>query len=184
MSFFLTVIVGVATGLAASALFWWLQAKLLRPKIFIFPELRLVKAEGEESSANFTCEFKIVNRSRFAAADLSIKANLTVPGLLPDGSRYIFYMRDLTLAWMEPGEDQEYFVWPMYLSRDADQKEYCIKLESLLGKPLEKIGMRELMSSCPGSYVTVYVASNHAFSGARAFKRAKFTENDFIVAAD
>jgi hypothetical protein len=25
------------------------------------------------------------------------------------------------------------------------------------------------------------VASNHAFSGARAFERAKFTEKDFII---
>ena len=85
---------------------------------------------------------------------------------------------------MEPGEDQEYFVGPRYLSQDADQKEYCIKLESLLGKSLEKMDMSELMSCCPGSYMTVYVTSNHAFSGARAFKRAKFTESDFIVAAN
>lgn len=102
---------GVATGLAASALFCWLQAKLLRPKIYICPELRLVKAKCEKSATNFTCEFKVVNRSHFAAADLSIKANLAVPGLPSDGSRYVFYMRDLALPWMEPGADEEYFVW-------------------------------------------------------------------------
>jgi hypothetical protein len=103
MSIFLTVFTGVATGLAASALLWWLQAKLLRPKIVICPDLRLTGAEEEDSSTHLSCEFKIVNRRRFAAADISIKANLALSGLLGDGSRYIFYMRDLTLAWMEPG---------------------------------------------------------------------------------
>jgi len=181
MSFFLTVMVGVATGLAASALFWWLQAKLLRPKISIFPQLRLVKVEEEGARTNFTCEFKIMNRSRFAAADLSVKANLAVPGLLSDGSRYIFYMRDVSLPWMEPGADEEYFVGPAYLLRDDDQREYCVRLENLLGKPLGEIDMRELMESLPDSCMTVYVASNHAFSGARAFERAKFTEKDFII---
>jgi hypothetical protein len=41
--------------------------------------------------------------------------------------------------------------------------------------------MRELMESFPGSYVTVFVTSNHAFSGARSFRRAKFTEKDFTL---
>jgi hypothetical protein len=57
-------------------------------------------------------------------------------------------------------------------------------LENLPGKPLEQIDMRELMGSFPDSYMTVYVASNQAFSGARAFKRAKFTEKDFIIVDD
>lgn len=148
------------------------------------PQLRLVAAEKTELAVHFTCEFKIVNRSRFAAADLSIKANLAVPGLLSDGSRYVFYMRDLALPWIDPGADEEYFVGPKYLSQDDDQKEYCAKLENLLGRSLEQMDMRELMRSTPGSYMAVYVASNHAFSGARAFERAKFTETDFIVAED
>lgn len=174
MSIFLTVLIGVATGLAASALFWWLQTKLLRPKIVINPVLRSTKAD-------FTCEFQIVNRSRFAAADISIKANLSMPGLLSDGSNYVFYIRNLALAWMEPGTHEEYFIGPKYLWQDDDQKEYCTELENLLGKSLKQLDMHELMKSCPDSYVTVFVASNHAFSGARSFERAKFTEKDFVL---
>jgi hypothetical protein len=178
---FVTVLIGVATGLAASALFWWLQAKLLRPKIIICPDLRLAEPEEKDSAAPLSCEFKIVNRSRFAAADISIKANLALAGLLGDGSRYIFYMRDLAVAWMEPGADDEYFIGPSYLSQVDDQKEYCKKLEDMLGRPLAGLDMRELMQSFPGSHVAVYVAANHAFSGARSFKRAKFTEKDFTM---
>jgi hypothetical protein len=181
MSILLTIFTGVATGLAASALFWWLQAKLLRPKIVICPDLRLAEVEEKDSTAHFSCEFKIINRSRFAAADISIKANLAVPGLLSGGSRYIFYMRDVTIAWMDPGADEEYFIGPVYLWQDDDQKEYCTRLEGMLGKSLGQLDLRELMKSCPGSYVTVFVASNHAFSGARSFKHAKFTEKDFTL---
>jgi hypothetical protein len=104
-----------------------------------------------------------------------------MPGLLSDGSNYIFYMRDLSVAWMEPGSDNEYFIGPQYLFQDDDQKEYCERLEALLGKPLDQLDMRELMASRTGSFVTVYVTSNHAFSGARSFRRAKFTEKDFTL---
>jgi hypothetical protein len=179
MSIFLTIFTGVATGLAASALFWWLQAKLLRPKIVIFPDLRLTKDEGKGTAAHLSCEFQITNHSRFAVADISIKANLSMPGLLAGGSNYIFYMRDLTVAWMEPGTHEEYFIGPKYLLQDDDQKEYCTRLEAVLGRSLGQLDMRELMESCPGSFLTVFVTSNHSFSGARSFKRAKFTEKNF-----
>ncbi len=171
----------MATGLAASALFWWLQAKLLRPKIVICPDLRLTKAEEKDSAARLSCEFQITNQSRFAIADISIKANLSRPGLLGDGSSYIFYMRDLTVAWMEPRTHEEYFIGPKYLLQDDDQKEYCTRLEGVLGKSLGQLDMHELMESCPGSFVTVFVTSDHSPSGARSFKRAKFTEKDFIL---
>jgi hypothetical protein len=181
MTVFLTVFLGVATGLAASVLFWWLQARLLRPKIVISPDLRLTANEETGSAAYASCEFQTINRSRFAAADISIKANLWVPGLLSDGSRYIFYMRDLKVPWMDPGTHEEYFVGPGYLLQDGDQKEYCSRLEDLLGRPLGQVNMRELMEACPGSFLTVFVASNHAFSGARSFVRARFTDKDFTV---
>jgi hypothetical protein len=143
--------------------------------------LRLTKAKEKDSIGQTSCEFKIVNRSRFAAADISIKANFAVSGLTSGGGRYIFYMRDVALAWMQPGADEEYFIGPNYLWQDDDQKEYCTRLEGMLGRSLGQLDMLELMNSCPGSSLTVYVASNHAFSGARSFQRAKFTEKDFTL---
>jgi hypothetical protein len=181
MGIFLSVLIGVTTGIAASALFWWLQAKLLRPKMIVLPALTLTRVEGKGFKNYFSCEFKIINRSRFAAADISVKANLYVPGLFPAGSNYIFYMRDLAVAWMDPGADNDFFIGPEYLLKIDDQKEYCTRLEDKLGKSLEQLDMPQLMQSCPGSYVAVFVTSNHAFSGARSFVRAKFTEKDFIV---
>ena len=181
MAIFLSVFIGVATGLAASALFWFLQAKLLRPKMTICPALTITKVAEKSSETHFSCEFKIVNRSRFAAADITVKANLYMPGFFTDGSNYIFYMRDLTVAWMDPGADNDFFIGPDYLLRSDDQREYCTKLEDRLGESLERLDMPRLMQSCPGSYVTVFVTSNHAFSGGRSFIRAKFIEKDFTV---
>ena len=180
----LTVVIGVATGLAASALFWWLQAKLLRPKMIICPDLRLVRAVNSNSEIHFVCEFTLINRSRFAAADISIKANFTVPGLLSEHGVFDFYMRDLVVPWMEPGKGDHYIIGSEYLLHESDQKEYYTRLENRLGKSLERLNMRELVEACAGSYVTVFVASNHTFSGARAFKRAIFTEKDFILASN
>lgn len=64
-----------------------------------------------------------------------------MPGLLSDGSNYIFYMRNLSTAWMEPGSDEEYFVGPQYLFQEDDQKEYCARLEALPGKSLNQLDM-------------------------------------------
>lgn len=177
-----TVAVGVATGLAASALFWWLQAKLLRSKIVICPDLRLNLAG--DSKSRMTCEFILINRSRFAAADISIKANFSIPGLMSERGVFHFYMRDLTAPWMDPGERNEYYVGSKYIMQEDEQKEYGFRLEKRLGKSLDQLDMRELMEACAGSYVTVFVSSNHAFSGARSFKRAIFTEKNFILATD
>lgn len=179
----LTVVIGVATGLAASALFWWLQAKLMRPQIVICPTLRIIRDSGSAPGTRRVCEFTVVNRGRFAAADISIKANLSVPGLLSDGSVFDLYMRDLTVSWMEPGADDQYVIGTMHLLQDKEQKEYCMRLEGRLDRSLEQLDLLELMKACSGSFVTVFVASNHAFSGARSFKRAMFTENDFIPAS-
>ena len=178
----LTIIIGVATGLAASALFWWLQAKLLRPRIVICPSLRLVEGEEGASRTRPTWEFTVINRGRFAAADISLKVNFSVPGLLSAGNVFNFYMRDLSVSWMEPGTDDQYVIGPKHLLQDDEQKEYCTKLEKMLGRSLRQLDMLELLEACAGSYVTVFVASNHAFSGARSFTRGVFAEKDFIMA--
>ena len=101
---FVTVVTGVLTGIAASALFWWMQAKLLRPKLVICPNLRLVVGQNSNSETHLVCEFIVINHSRFAAADISIKANFSVPSLLSEGGVFDFYMRDLAVPWIEPGK--------------------------------------------------------------------------------
>jgi hypothetical protein len=181
-STFVAIVTGLATGLAASVVFWWLQAKLLRARIIICPDLRLITAGISSSGMQLVCEFVLINRSRFAAADVSIKANFSVPGLLSESGVFDFYMRDLTLPWMEPGSEEQYIIGPKYLLHEGEQQEYSARLTGRLGKPLDQLDMRQLMEACTGSYVTVFVASNHAFSGARSFKRAVFTKKDFISA--
>jgi hypothetical protein len=175
-----TILISVATGLAASALFWWLQAKLLRPKVVICPDLRLIKSAKGENSKHSVCEFYAINRGRFAAADISIKATFLVPDFLTHGKDFAFYMRDIVTAWLGPGMDNQYVIGPQHLLHDSEQKEYCARLERKIGKSLRQIDMRELMESCPGSYVTVFMASNHAFSGARSFNHVIYTEKDFL----
>jgi hypothetical protein len=177
----LTIVIGVATGLAASALFWWLQAKLLRPKTFICSQpIFAITEQTKTSRTHLAYQFIVVNRGRIAAADISIKITFSVPGFLSKDRVFDFYMRDLTVPWMGPRTDDQYNIEPHQLLLDAEQKEYCISLERKLGRSLRHMEMRELVESCDGSYVTVFVASNHAFSGARSFKRAIFTAQDFI----
>jgi hypothetical protein len=176
----LTVVTGVATGLAASALFWWLQAKLLRPRISICSRLTLATSDQINSKTHLAYQFTVVNHGRFAAADISIKITFSVPGLLSKHGVFDFYMRDLAIPWMGPRTDDQYNIEPHQLLQDAEQQEYCISLERKLGRSLRHLEMRELVKACDGSYVTVFIASNHAFSGARSFKRAIFIAQDFI----
>lgn len=156
-------------------LFWWWQAKLLQPKVTICSTL----ARYQNSDGRAQCEVKLVNHGHRSAADLSVKIQLVVPGLINPGANQVFDLRDEHLPWLSPKEDWYYLIAPDQLS-DSDKRTYETIFLTNFRVPLsDELDMRKLLESCKGASVKVFVAANDAFSGAKAFSKQSFGARDF-----
>jgi hypothetical protein len=178
MSTIIGVVLGLATGVLASMLFWWWQAKLLQPKVAVCPTL----TRYEVLDGRRVCEFKVVNTGRRPAADIFIAVRLIVPGLISPGMNQVFKLREEGFPWLDKGEDQYFSISPSQLS-DSDKKRYGQFFPKKIAEALTagseaEIAMWELLDACKDATVNVYLAASDSFSGARAFGKRTFQLSD------
>lgn len=181
MSTLVGIVIGLITGVFASMLFWWWQAKILQPKVTICPTLARYKSrEGKER-----CEVKLINSGRRSAADLLVKIHLIVPGLTGHGINQVFVLREERLPWLSPKEDWYYLIDPSQFS-DRDRQDYEHFFFDSFGIPLRNltdVSMRKFLERCEGAVIKVFVAANDSFSGAAAFSKQEFELGDISIGA-
>jgi hypothetical protein len=179
MSMVIGIIISVLTGVCASALFWWWQAKLLRPKITICPTL----ARYEEGNGDRRCQFRIVNSGRRPVAEIAIRVQAVMPGLVHSDKKEILDIREIERPWLGNGKVVTYTIRSSYLTQDSKRRyrQYFPPTiaDALLADPEIEVDMQDFLSSCKHSVIRIYVASSDTFSGARAFVTREFTSEDF-----
>jgi hypothetical protein len=178
VSTFIGVALSLATGVLASMLFWWWQAKLLQPKVTICPTL----AKYELPDGRRVCELKVVNNGRRPAADILLTVRLIVPGLASPGANQVFKLREESFPWLDRGEDH-YFLISLNQLSETSKTDYGqlfpnkIADAFVLGTEAD-IPVWEVLELCIGATINVYLAANDAFSGARAFQKQTFQLSD------
>lgn len=179
MSIAFGIIISVLTGLLASALFWWWQAKLLRPRLMICSTLaRYVLPDGTRQ-----CQVKIINVGRRAVADLEVTVRAAMPGLVRADATEILTVRDVHRPWLSKGSSVLYAIRPDHIA-EQDRRRFSDNFPPLIASALldesrDRIDIKDVLETRPDSRLIAYVAASDSFSGARVFERHAFGMADF-----
>lgn len=83
MTVVIGIVTGVLTGVASAALFWWWQAKLMRPKLILCPTIARYRLPDDKVDRY---QIKINNGRRRLAIDLKVTVSIHLPDLVRTGS--------------------------------------------------------------------------------------------------
>lgn len=170
MNLLAAVAIAVTTGVISCVIFWWLQARRIRPVLEWCDSIArysLAQHGGNRSAV------KLVNRARRDAIDVTVLFRLHLPGIvLPDATE-IVDLRSRYRPVFERGLGQRFVLRPEHMPEDELRRvgkyfpnDLRIALEA--GMPVD---LQTMLSLVPGARLEVVALSYDAFSGARGVAR-------------
>jgi len=129
MAILIGIITGVLTGVISAALFWWWQAKLMRPKLRLCPTIARYRLARDEVDRY---QIKVINGRRRLAVDLRVTVSIHLPDLVSPGS-----VETLSLHRFENpslGKNIRYRIQPGHMPQDT-QRRYLKYLPPHLATP-------------------------------------------------
>src|SRR5215467_14380656 len=110
------IITGVLTGVASAALFWWWQAKLMRPKLLLCRTIAYYRLAQDKADRY---QIKIMNGRRRPAVDLRVTVSIHLPGLLRHGSVEILLINKFESPFLDKAIT--YGIQPSHMPQDTQQ---------------------------------------------------------------
>ncbi|MBY6106261.1 hypothetical protein KUW19_07115 [Ferrimonas balearica] len=159
MEYVLTIITGVVSGVAASALFLWFSFSYLKPKVEISPHL----AVNEEGSKSPYIEIKFLNRASRALND--VRVELLFSELRNAGGGTLFHHTELISR-------KVYHVAP-YDKKDKDAR-YAFRFT-------EYKEIRDKWKSDDKDFITIMIHATDAMSGfSQSFRKELRNINESV----
>jgi hypothetical protein len=175
MSLVVSVVVGIASGLLASILFWYVQYRAFRVRLSLSPTIAKYRIAGEEI---LRYQFKITNTGRREAIDLRIMLTASIRDLVRAGSSETIALAEWSPPILRAGKSFRYRIEPTHMaqrSRDLYWKYFTPEIQDYLERrepiPLEKF----LQLGSPASEFRVFVFATDALSGARSLASVAYT---------
>jgi hypothetical protein len=165
------IITGVLTGIISAVLFWWWQAKLMRPKLILCPTIARYRLPGEKVDRY---QIKIINGRRRLAVDLKVTVAIHLPGLVRHGS-----VETLTLLKSENpslGINVRYRIQPGRMPQDTKDR-YLSYFPAYLAKSIshgQTVDLDEFFKIYEGAFLRVSASATDSFSGANGFVRETY----------
>jgi hypothetical protein len=165
------IITGVLTGVVSATLFWWWQAKLMRPKLLLCLTIAHYKFARDKVDRY---QIKIINGRRRLAVDLRVTVSMYVPGLVnPDSVETVLFHK-----FENPSLNKNirYRIQPGYMPQDV-QRRYLNYLPAHLsaairsGKPVD---LGEFFKLHEDAFLKVSASATDSFSGASGFVQGKY----------
>lgn len=171
MTVVIGIVTGVLTGVASAALFWWWQAKLMRPKLILCPTIARYRLPDDKVDRY---QIKINNGRRRLAIDLKVTVSIHLPDLVRTGST-----ETVTLHKSENPSlniNVRHRIQPGRMPQDTKDR-YLSYLPPHLAKSIrhgETVDLGEFFTLYPGAFLVVSASAVDSFSGAGSFMQGKY----------
>lgn len=171
MAILVGIITGVLTGVMSAALFWWWQAKLMRPKLRLCPTIARYKLARDKVDRY---QIKVINGRRRPAVDLRVTVSIHLPGLVKAGS-----VETLSLHKFENpslGKNIRYRIQPGHMPQDT-RRRYLNYLPQHIAVPIRNgnvVDLGEFFKLYKGAFLKVSATAIDSFSGASGFVQIKY----------
>lgn len=178
VSTFLGIVLGVATGVAASVIFWFLQFRVFRTKIRVSPTI----ARYSYQRGGTRCQVKIRNASRRDVIELSVTMRAVMPGLTRRGSPAVLTLGEWTRPLLRGEDEVQYLVRPESMSDDERSRHARFLPSSIVDAiaAREPVDLIDFLKLADGSYIEVFAFGTDALSGARGFAIAQYGINAVV----
>jgi hypothetical protein len=174
------VIVGVASGLVASLIFWWFQFRVFRVRLELSPTVSKYRFRDEEYSRY---QVKLKNRSRRDGLDVRVIVRCAIPGLVRRGTIEVLTLdersypvvraRKYMRLRIEPGRMPEQ-------TRTAYSSYFAPSMRAALESG-QSIDLEQFLALRAESELRVYVSATDSLSGARSFVPREYSQGDIRV---
>ena len=165
------IITGVLTGVASAALFWWWQAKLMRPKLLLCRTIAYYRLAQDRADRY---QIKIMNGRRRPAVDLRVTVSIHLPGLLRHSSVEILLIHKFESPFLDKAIT--YGIQPSHMPQDTQQRYLNYLPADLAGsiRSGEPVDLEEFFKLHKEAYLRVDASAMDSFSGASCLVRSKY----------
>jgi hypothetical protein len=180
MTVVIGIVTGVLTGIAAALIFWWWQARLMRPKITLCPTLAKYVRPYDN---NTRYQFKIINKSRRAAAYVRITISAVFPGLIYKNSRETIRIRDLDMHWFQGHSHRLFRVQPSRMiveSRDSYLKYFPNHIAVAINNG-DNVDLIDFLNVRPNSILQIDVSATDPTTGAISHVQCRYTTQEIKI---
>ena len=169
----LGIATGVLAGLASSILFWWWQARILRPRITLCPELGRYRPN---STPAFNYQLKVVNSGRRAMVNLRAAVRILMPDLVRKGSVEVLQLETQERPWLDAKAQVRYNVRPNTIADDTRARYRQFFSAAINGafEAGEDVDLLDFLAQSPRASISVIVSAEDSFSGARRFMKQTY----------
>ena len=161
------IVLAVATGIASSIIFWFLQFRVFRTKLEIGPTI----AHYAYTRGGTRNQLKIRNMSGRDVVEVSVTIRVVIPGLVRPSSQAVITLGEWRRPILRKRDEVQYLVRPEFMP-DDEQARYARYLPAHMVSAMrsaESIDLIEFLQLGTGAFVEVYVFGTDAVSGARGF---------------
>jgi hypothetical protein len=180
MAVVIGIVTGVLTGVGASAIFWWWQAQLMKPKIILCPTLAKYVRPFDNATRY---QFKIINKRRRAAANIRITVSAVFPGLIYETSTETIRIQDFDLHWFKGHAHRLFRVQPSRMKVES-REAYLKYLPSHIAVAIsngDNVDLADFLNLRPNSRIQVDVSATDPIAGAISHVQCNYTAKEIRI---
>ena len=175
-TYLIPTIVGVASGLVSSGIFWLVVSRLLTPFIYVRRDL----AEFNNEKGKLITQVCIYNLGRGAIYDLEVRASIRMRGIAHESTTDTLRLTPIDSDIVRASTKvHRYALSP---DRAAAFHNYVRFLPADLRSWYAaggRVSVRDLLNAFPGSSVEILISGAHGYTGSRTHEVRTFYVHNF-----